>query len=336
MTQINLRFLNRAQVEALSPSPEELITIIESGLTAHGRREVVLPPKAHLMLDHLVNGHFNILPGYVAPIRRAGVKVIGDYVDNWKHRLPSEIALLTLYDPETGVPQCLMDATSLTWQRTGAVTCVGAKYLARRDSRIVLHLGARGTAFNNLRLLAHEFKLDEIRIASKRPETRQQLAARVERELGVRCRAVEDIAAAARDADIVIEATRLEAPSVLLPAAAVKPGALIVTYGWKMALDPYTVMNAGKIVVDDWEQCTKGGALHPLIASGQLTANKVYAEIGEITCGAKAGRSSAGETIVFWHRGFAISDIVLGDWIARRAEAQGVGTLLPLQDAADE
>jgi alanine dehydrogenase len=155
MNQINLRFLNRAQVEGLLPGADELVRVIESGLHAHGSGETVMPPKAHLVLDHLVNGHFNILSGYVEPIGCAGVKVIGDYVNNWQRRLPSEVALLTLYDPETGVPFCLMDATSLTWQRTGAVTCAGAKHLARRDARVVTHLGARGTAFQNLKLLTN-------------------------------------------------------------------------------------------------------------------------------------------------------------------------------------
>src|SRR5918998_1085926 len=99
---ISLRFLNRAQVESLLPDANELVEVIESGLRAHGEKQTVLPPKAHLVLDHLVNGHFNILSGYVGPIKQAGVKVIGDYVNNWKRQLPSEIALLTLYDPETG------------------------------------------------------------------------------------------------------------------------------------------------------------------------------------------------------------------------------------------
>jgi hypothetical protein len=136
---ISLRFLNRAQVESLLPGADELVSVIEAGLRAHGRKETVLPPKAHLVLDHLVNGHFNILSGYVGSVRRAGVKVIGDYVDNWKRHLPSEVALLTLYDPETGVPSCIMDATSLTWQRTGAVTCVGARHTSPKQTRASSH-----------------------------------------------------------------------------------------------------------------------------------------------------------------------------------------------------
>ncbi len=336
MPRITLRFLDRRQVEELAPPPIELVDVVASGLAAHGRGEVVMPPKAHLKLDHLFNGHFNILPGYVAPIGRAGVKVVGDYVDNWRHNLPSEVALLTLYDPATGVPCCIMDATSLTWMRTGAVTAAGAVHLARRDSKIVAHLGARGSAFSNLRFLASRFPLTEIRICSARPETRTRLARRVETELGVTAKALDDPAAAATGADIVVEATRLERIQTLIPERALAPGALLVTYGWIRAIDAALPRAVDKFVVDDWEQCQKGGQLHDLIENGGLGAEHVYSEIGPIVAGAKPGRQTAAERILFWHRGFAVSDVVLGDWIYRRAVEAGVGTELTLLDAADE
>ncbi len=336
MPSIALRFLNRSQVEALSPDADELIRIIQDGLSAHGRREVVMPPKAHLQLDALFNGHFNILSGYVAPIRRAGIKVVGDYVDNWKRDLPSEVAMLTLYDPETGVPCCIMDATSLTWQRTGAVTCVGAMHLANPQSAVVGHLGARGTAFSNLRLLASQFPLREIRICSKRAESRERLANRVREELGIEARAVDSAAEAAAGADIVIEATRLASPEPLLHEQDLAPGALLVTYGWVRALDAKLPFAMDKLVVDDWEQCTHGGQLHDLIASGALQRRHVHGEIGEITCGKLPARQTPQERILFWHRGFAVSDVVLGDWIYRRAEAEQVGTVHKLLDASDE
>ncbi len=336
MPRITLRFLNRTQVEQLAPPAKELVDVVASGLIAHGKREVVLPPKAHLQLDHIFNGHFNILPSYVAPIGRAGVKVVGDYVDNWKHDLPSEIALLTLYDPKTGVPCCIMDATSLTWMRTGAVTAVGAIHLARPDSSVIAHLGARGTAFNNIRLMAARLPLKEVRIVSKRPGSRERLAKRVKDELGITARAMDDAAAAAEGADIVVEATRLEKPEVLLPEASLKRGALLVTYGWVRAIDAALPTAVEKFVVDDWEQCQKGGQLHDLIVAGKLGAQHLYGEIGEIACGAKPGRQSPDERILFWHRGFGISDVVLGDWIYRRAEEADIGTRLDLLDAVDE
>ncbi len=333
---ITVRLLSRAQVEALSPAPDDLIAVVASGLAAHGRKEVVQPPKGHLHLDHVMNGHFNILSAWVGPINRAGIKVIGDYVDNWRHGLPSEVGMLTLYDPAIGVPVCIMDATSLTWQRTGAVTCAGAMHLAPKDSTIVAHIGARGTAFANVRLLARKFKLREVRVNSARPQSRERLVARIEEELGIRAKAYASAAEAIDGADIVIEATRLEKPEVLIPNYAVKPGALVVTYGWMMALDPAVVTRASKVVVDDWAQCKVGGALHPMIVDGRLSEKNLHAEIGQIVAGLKPGREAGDGTIVFWHRGFAVSDVVLGNWIYERAEKEGVGTMFPLLEAREE
>src|SRR5260221_4628388 len=199
----------------------------------------------------------------------AGVKVLGDYVDKYRRGLPSEVALLTLYDPETGARRALLDATVLTWLRTGAVTGIGARYLARKDSRVVGHIGARGTAFGNLAALASVLALEEIRIASNRRETREKLAREVQEKLGIRARAVDSVEAACRDADIVVEATRLELPEILIQDAWLKPGSLLVTYGWVMAVDPRTVATVEKRVVDDWAQCSKAGALYPLIERGE-------------------------------------------------------------------
>jgi alanine dehydrogenase len=336
MAQVQFRFLNRAQVRELMPPMAKVMEVVEEGLAAHGRGAVVLPPKSHIHLDDRYNGHFNILMGWAAPVDVAGVKTIGDYVENYKHGLPSEVAMLTLYDPRTGVPRAIMDATDLTTRRTGAVTGIGAKYLAPPTPKIVGHIGARGTAFANLAALAELFDIEEVRISSKRKETRDALARAAQEQLGVRARAVATIEEAVRDADIVVEATRLEKPAVLIDDAWLKPHCLLVTYGWVMAVDPKTVLTASKIVVDDWEQCTKGGQLYPMIERGQLTRDRVYAEIGKLASGQMPGRSTADGRIVFWHRGFAISDIMLGAHILKEARAANVGQLLTLFDEPDE
>ncbi len=333
---INVRLLNRDQVEALSPDADQLVEVVSGGLAAHGRRDVVMPPKGHLHLDHLMNGHFNILSAWVGPAKRAGIKVIGDYVDNWKHGLPSEVGMLTLYDPAIGVPLCIMDATSLTWQRTGAVTCAGAMQLAQPQSTVLAHIGARGTAFANIRLLARQFKLTEVRINSARTETRERLAERVQRELGLTARCFDRAADACEGADIIVEATRLERPEVLIPRACIKPGALVITYGWMMALDPQIVVDASKVVVDDWAQCQVGGALHPMIADGRLHAGNVHGEVGQVIAGLKPGREQGDDIIVFWHRGFAVSDVVLGNFIYERAVTENVGMIFPLLTAGEE
>jgi ornithine cyclodeaminase len=73
-----------------------------------------------------------------------------------------------------------------------------------------------------------------------------------------------------------------------------------------------------------------------MIARCLLRGDHIHAEIGQIVCGERAGRADPQERILFWHRGFAISDIVLGSWIAEQAREQGMGQMLTLWDGPDE
>ena len=336
MAKVTYRLLSRDEVQAVMPPMETIMEVVEDGLRAHGRREVVLPPKSHIDLDDRYNGHFNILVGWSEPVDTAGVKVVGDYVENYKYGLPSEVALLTLFDPRVGTPKAIMDATDVTTRRTGAVTGIGAKYLARKSSKVVGHLGARGTAYSNIESLMQVFDIEEVRINSKRPESREKLAEEIQSRLSVNAVAFDNAEDTVRDADIVIEATRLEEPTVLIKDEWLKPDCLLVTYGWVMATDPATVKRASKVVVDDWEQCCKGGQLYPMVRSGELTRDSVHGEIGEVVNGAVSGRESGDGIIVYWHRGFAISDIMLGSRILSEAEDRSVGAVMTLFDREDE
>ena len=137
-------------------------------LAAQGRGETVIEPRVHLFPGGGADGHFNVLRGALPLAAVAGVKVVGDYVGNHARGLPSELALLTLYDASTGAPTAILDATAITAMRTGAVTAVGARHLARADSRVLAHIGSRGTAEWNVRLLCAVLPgLEEVRIHSR-------------------------------------------------------------------------------------------------------------------------------------------------------------------------
>ena len=156
----------------------------------------MIEPRVHLEPDPSFHGHFNVLRGYVAPLDAAGVKIVGDFVDNYKHGLPSEFGILNLFDPRTGTPRAILDATVITDMRTGAVTAIGAKHLARKNSKVLGHIGARGTAYWNVRLLDHLFDFDEIRVHSRRPESRDGFAAKLvrrPRQEGHRGRRLEEL-----------------------------------------------------------------------------------------------------------------------------------------------
>ena len=105
--------------------------VVEDAVRAQGEGKVTLDERVQHVPDPSFPGHFNVLRATVWPLEATGVKVVGDFVENYTHGLPSELALITLYDPRTGVPLAIVDGTEITERRTGALTTLGARELAR-------------------------------------------------------------------------------------------------------------------------------------------------------------------------------------------------------------
>lgn len=331
MKPIYVTYLNGLDIDALDITDAEILAAIEASLGAQGRSETVIEPRMHLMPDPKVHGHFNVLRGAIGhPINRAGVKIVGDYVDNYQQGLPSELAILNLFDPKTGVPQAILDATHITDMRTGAVTAIGAKYLARKNSRILGHIGARGTAYWNVRLLDRLFNFDEIRVHSRRPESQNAFAEKLSQDLKKPVRAVSSWQETVEGADIVVEASRLIKPEPMLRTQWIKKGAFVVPYGTMSAVELSLTDIMSKLIVDDWGQCKGGqfGALRPHVEAGKLSEKTLHAEMGQIVAGQKSGRERDDETILFWHRGLSLSDIALGHAMLQKAEHMGIGQRL--------
>ena len=330
MDPIYIDYLNAFDIEALNLSNDEILAAIETSLGAQGKGETVIEPRVHLEPDASFHGHFNVLRGYVAPLNLAGVKIVGDFVDNYKRGYPSEFGVLNLFDPRTGVPKAILDATVITDMRTGAVTALGAKHLARKGSKVLGHIGARGTAYWNVRLLDHLFDFDEIRIHSRRPESRDAFSARLEQDLGKKITVTDNWRDCVEGADIIVEASRLSAPEPMLKTEWIKKGAFMVPYGTMSAVELSLTDIMDKLVVDDWGQCKGGkfGSLRAHVEAGKLSELTLHAELGQIVAGLKPGRQSEDETILLWHRGLSLSDIALGHALLTKAHAANIGQRL--------
>ena len=330
MPPLYLSYLNRFDIEAIAITDKEILDAIEGALVAQGRGEAVIEPRMHLQ-PKVANGHFNVLRGSLGgEINAAGVKVVSDFVDNYKENLPSELAVLTLFDRYNGSPKAILDASSITDMRTGAVTAIGAKYLARKGSKVLGHIGARGTAYWNCRLLDGLFDFDEIRVHSRRIESQTAFAERLSRDLGKPVIATSDWRSCVEGADIVVEASRLTQPEPLLKTEWIKPGALVMPYGTMSAVELSLTDIMSKLVVDDWGQCKGGifGALRAHVDAGKLSEATLHAEMGQIVAGLKPGREREDETILFWHRGLSLSDIALGHAMLEKGKRLGIGQRL--------
>ncbi|MEL7256419.1 MAG: ornithine cyclodeaminase family protein [Pseudomonadota bacterium] len=327
---VYIDFLNRFDIEKLGFTDDDILRAVEDALRMQGLGETEIEPRTHIRPRAEVEGHFNVLRGWIGgEIDSAGTKVVGDFVDNYRDGRPSEYGLLTLFDPRMGAPKALIDATGITEMRTGAMTALGAKYLGPEKPKVLGHIGARGTAYWNVRLLCHLFDFDEVRVHSRRPESREAFADTLRRDLGREIIVTDDWQSCLEGADIMVEASRLSEPTPLFKTSWIKPGALVVPYGTMSAVELNLTDIMDKVVMDDWGQAHGVfGALREHVDQGKLTSETLHAELGQIVAGLKPGRQSADETILFWHRGLSLSDIALGHAMLARAKERGLGQRL--------
>jgi ornithine cyclodeaminase len=181
-----------------------------------------------------------------------------------------------------------------------------------------------------VRLLNHLFDFDEIRVHSRREDSRNAFAERLSQDLGKKVVATTDWQSCVEGADIVVEASRLSEPTPLLKTAWIKPGAFVVPYGTMSAIELSLTDIMAKLVVDDWGQCKGGkfGSLRAHVEAGKLSEKTLHAELGQIVAGLKPGRQSDTETNLFWHRGLSLSDIALGHAMLEKSKRLGIGQRL--------
>lgn len=174
------------------------------------------------------------------------------------------------------------------------------------------------------------FDFDEIRVHSRRPESRDAFGERLAKDLGKQIIVTEDWKSCVEGADIVVEASRLEAPAPMLKTEWIKKGALVMPYGTMSAVELSLTDIMDKMVMDDWGQAHAGkfGALRAHVDSGRLSEKTLHAELCEIVVGKKPGRERDDETILFWHRGLSLSDIALGAAMLEKAKRLGLGQKL--------
>ena len=329
----DLTFLSQEDVVAAGGlDMDACLETIEATLVLHHRRETVAPPKASIHWSDDIDsderlGRIMAMPAYVGgETKMAGLKWIPSVPSNPARGLPRGIGLIVLSDPDTGLPQAVLDGTVVSAMRTGAVTGVAVRHLARAGAGVVLLLGAGVQARTQLLALERTVPaLTEIRLYDPRRDKAEALAAE---RADLPLRIVEDPAEAARDADVVVPATM--APEPFITPDWLARGSLLVSVS---SLDPTveTIAEAGLVVTDDVEHET-AHASRPLAraeAAGMLDRDSVV-PLGAIAGGDHPGRTRDDERIVVSPVGMGIEDVAWATAVFRRAEAERLGQRVTL------
>lgn len=239
-----------------------------------------------------------------------GAKVISVYHTNGGSGYPSHQGEILLFAAGHGQVLASVDAMSVTGIRTGAVSAVATRALARSGSEVLALLGCGAQGRSHLEALSLVMPLKKVCCWDLRPETAQALAGYA-RELGfegVACPTVEETV---READVICTLTPSKEP--ILKGEWVKPGAHINAVG---ACAP----NAREIDTDlarrsrffgdnrDSVLHESGDFLIPL-AEGAFGEDHLLGTVGEVLLGTLPGRQSEEEITLFEALGMAVEDV---------------------------
>lgn len=299
---------------------------------------------------------FMAMPAYLGgPFDLMGMKWYGSNMENKKKGLPRSILTVMLNDKDTGAPLCLMSANLLSAYRTGAVPGVGAKYLARKDSKVcaICGPGVMGRTCLDA-FVATCPELNEIKIKGRSERSTQKYVDYVKEKYPqfTTIKVVETLEELIRDSDVIgFTNTSGTDPSTypFVQGEWIKKGAFIVGLSAFDMENEFLQKNC-KLVVDNmklydaWAEEFPyptfgpnnifGSKFTDMEHEGLITRDDIY-DLGDIIYQKRSGRDSKDQIIVYSVGGMPVEDVAWGKICYENAIKLGLGTKLHLWDKPD-
>lgn len=311
--------LNEADVEKYL-DPRELLDALEDGFRGLELGEIQSPPRSKLTTG---KGFSLTMPAWRPGMHmQMTVKIVNVFDGNLQLNLPNHLALICLFDPDTGATSCIMDGTYLTAVRTAAAAALSVRLLSRSGSRIATVIGAGAQGREHLRLLPLVRDFERINVCSLRFEEAKKLAGRS--EIG---RATPDLEKAVRESDVVCLATH--SPEPVIQSDWVKRGAHVSSVGFRPPHGelPKDLARSHRLFVETLD------AFQPVpVGCSELAGldNSAATTLGAVALDRKLGRRSDDEITVYKAMGGAMEDMVAANLAFQRAKKDGGGNCASL------
>jgi alanine dehydrogenase len=288
--------LSGRDVERAVP-PGRALDAVRDAFVRFARGEWTMQPK--LYVTNYPAGDFRAMPALGGG--HALLKWVTSFPGNPARGLPTVSGLVVLSDAETGMPEAVLDAASVTALRTGAAAAVAAEALARPDADTFAVVGTGVNGEAAARMLAASgrapllWDLDEERARGVAERVGGRIASREE----------------ALGADVVVTVT--PGKSVLFGDGSLREGqhvSLMGADGPGKAEVTVGELSRGRLFADDWEQASHGGELAAAVEAGTVSRADVTM-LGDVLAGTADGRRSRAEITLFDSTGLAIQDLAI-------------------------
>jgi len=319
---MKIRILSATEVKTALPM-EEAIDIMATAFGQFSAGKAVVPLRSRL---HTEKGVTLLMPAYLKETKNMAVKIVSIYGDNPSLQLPTVTAVVTVLDPETGLPLAFMDGDSLTAIRTGAAGGLAADLLSRKDAKRVVLFGAGVQARSQLRGVMAVRSIEQVFVVDHVEEKAKALADEIRSWPHAPAAQIPStIAKAVRESDIVIAATTSKTP--VFDGNDLKPGAHLTGVGAftpeMQEIDENAIRRA-RVFVDSREAC--------LAEAGDIIKSRAHidGELGDVINGQIPGRQNKEEITFFKSVGLAAQDAAAAAAVLAGAEKKGLGTIVEM------
>lgn len=341
---MNVKILGRSELEKVLEM-KRVIEGVESVYKLKAEGKTVVWPLVSYDFEQF-GAVMDIRSGCVFGENLHGLKMLNNFPLNAKQNLPTFNGILMIFDSTTGIPLGVMDASYITCMRTGAAGAIGAKALARPDSRTLFILGAGKQALFQIAATLILFpEIEKVYIADGLdPDNALKFASSCRDELknrfaldrsSVVFEAVyggpgadfeEAMAEAVGNSDIIITVTPARNP--VIKKDWVSPGTHLSCIGADMEgkeeIQPELFVNA-RVFADDKPQCMRVGEMEIALKGGFISEADIAGELGQVLKGNIPGRLSREDITIFDATGLALLDLVTGKKAINLAEEKGLG-----------
>lgn len=316
-----VRYLSRADVEAVGLSGTDVIEILDRAFRAKREGRVEMPPKigVHPRDDAFIHA----MPAYLSDVDAVGLKWVAGYPENQELGLPYIHGLFVLSEAATGRPLAVMDATWITEIRTAAASMLGIRALAERSVEALGIIGCGRQGRVHLELAREVFPaLTHVTLFDRHPERAQALAAEHPQLGAVVASSAEEIAGGG-SADVVITtAAIVRDPERPLHREHLANATVACAVDFDASLSEDLFEDAAAFVVDD-------------VAQYAYYREQGYfagypADAVELSEAIDPSASHPTGLRVFVPLGLALEDVAVAAEVDRRAAEANLGRELPL------
>lgn len=310
------------------------LSVVEEAFIKYANHDVIFPDKVSVVFDQATQDRINCLPAAIKSEKVYGMKWVSVFPQNPHQKGKANLtAVYVLSELESGYPIAFMEGSLCSNIRTAAVGGVAAKYLAKKDSKVIGFIGAGEQAKSHLLAMKAACpSIEECYVSSRTNESEDNFVKQMSRFCPditfIKCEG--NYKRAAENADIIV--TAISGQEKILQAEWVKKGAF---YCHVAGLeDDFAVpKKASKIVCDSWEVVKhRTQTISQMYQAGLLKDTDIYADLHEIITRKKKPRETADEFIYFNSVGMSFVDTLLAYRMYQKCVEHGTGTVMNLKE----